>query len=789
MPFGFGKGKDEERSEREQSTSILKLRSQANEIEQQRKPATRLKVRSRSFDGFLEGQHYKETIGDVPVVRIFLSDETYRAVKLSDGLTCDEVIKLLWPKVDLLGKREEYGLYVVYRLAEPRFVNGSDILEQLNTNPWDSVVKIYLRHKDDVSDPEEFVDYEGQQSIVLPRARANTNTLPSGRIFTNPFATTTGDISRWQRKQGSWSNKFQEKFKNAWSLGTQLSTDEPPLSPDDPDRLFEKKGETVSSVFSEFDDSVSTERYDNIEESDSCYGTLRTRMYTTAGTFGETKSLDAVSKSSSLRSRSQSLPLIDGAPKVEDDGTFSTFVPLTDEQLDHLPPQTAGFRESGISLSSHSSSSASVGASSPASVQRQPPSTSPKPKRISQTSTISQSVVSVVSPLSPVVPYPLSPPNTPMSLKGSDSEGVTVSLGSPLLPLPSPPPPPPVLADSASSTPPPSTKTKSKSTPSPPSVKKGIVPPPPTRLQPRGEAPPPPPRLHLRLSRSSTGSNLETAASSSSPHTPQSATSLPNQGASHPLPPPPPPPPLCPSIPSNVTGSHKSNFCLASVTIKSTNSVPTNPVSTNSTLTNSVPAFSTAPARSPVRRRSQKDSPIAQALTQLFASRIASPTKPYTSASPRLPAPDPVTPSPPPPPASSPGFSKRRTTATNTRNTAAPPPPPPPPQPPPPSLLESKNFVPSAPPPPPPPPPPPAASRLPGCPSTVAVPPPPPVLRPAHKKSQNSIPSAPPVPHPGLASSPAVSTPAALFSQSGASAGIPPPPPPPPPPPLLGKKK
>ena len=56
MPFGFGKGKDEERSEREQSTSILKLRSQANEIEQQRKPATRLKVRSRSFDGFLEGK-------------------------------------------------------------------------------------------------------------------------------------------------------------------------------------------------------------------------------------------------------------------------------------------------------------------------------------------------------------------------------------------------------------------------------------------------------------------------------------------------------------------------------------------------------------------------------------------------------------------------------------------------------------------------------------------------------------------------------------------------------------
>ena len=80
-------------------------------------------------------------------------------------------------------------------LIEPRFVNGSDILEQLNTNPWDSVVKIYLRHKDDVSDPEEFVDYEGQQSIVLPRARANTNTLPSGRIFTNPFATTTGKFA------------------------------------------------------------------------------------------------------------------------------------------------------------------------------------------------------------------------------------------------------------------------------------------------------------------------------------------------------------------------------------------------------------------------------------------------------------------------------------------------------------------------------------------------------------------------------------------------------------------
>jgi hypothetical protein len=65
-------------------------------------------------------------------------------------------------------------------------------VEGLNTNPWDSVVKIYLRHKDDVSDPEEFIDREGQQSIVLPRARSNTTI--TGRITANPYATATGDV-------------------------------------------------------------------------------------------------------------------------------------------------------------------------------------------------------------------------------------------------------------------------------------------------------------------------------------------------------------------------------------------------------------------------------------------------------------------------------------------------------------------------------------------------------------------------------------------------------------------
>lgn len=71
-------------------------------------------------------------------------------------------------------------------------MNGSEVLEQLNTNPWDSVVKIYLRHKDDASDPEELVDREGLQSIVLPRAKLSTGI--TGRIPANPYATTTGDV-------------------------------------------------------------------------------------------------------------------------------------------------------------------------------------------------------------------------------------------------------------------------------------------------------------------------------------------------------------------------------------------------------------------------------------------------------------------------------------------------------------------------------------------------------------------------------------------------------------------
>ena len=34
-----------------------------------------------------------------------------------------------------------------------------------------------------------------------------------------------GNITQ-KKKQYSWSSKFQDKFKNAWSLGSQLAVDE-----------------------------------------------------------------------------------------------------------------------------------------------------------------------------------------------------------------------------------------------------------------------------------------------------------------------------------------------------------------------------------------------------------------------------------------------------------------------------------------------------------------------------------------------------------------------------------
>ena len=133
------------------------------------------------------------------------------------------------------------------------------------------------------------------------------------------------------------------------------------------ERLFQR-GAKVSSSFPQFDDTISDERYDNIEQADSCYGTLRPRMYTTVGTFDHPKESES---DPVLRTRSQSVPLMDNhTPPVEDDGTFSTFgCPLTLEQLDSLPRGTAGFRESGISefsVSSHSSSSNSATSSPPA---------------------------------------------------------------------------------------------------------------------------------------------------------------------------------------------------------------------------------------------------------------------------------------------------------------------------------------------------------------------------------------------------------------------------------------
>lgn len=178
---------------------------------------------------------------------------------------------------------------------------------------------------------------------------------------------------------------------------------QPPQESPDPDRLFRKGGGESSTAFPEFSDSISDETYESIEEPDSCYGTLRSRMYSTVGTFTK-------SDSEIVRSRSRSLPLLDTTGSTSEDvGTFSTFAPLTNEQLDHLPPQRAGFRESGISFSSSGSSPVSdrslPGGSSPPL-----PPTPPKPKRASHVAPVSPPPV---PPVAPVVSQPISPPLPP----------------------------------------------------------------------------------------------------------------------------------------------------------------------------------------------------------------------------------------------------------------------------------------------------------------------------------------------------------------------------------------
>ncbi|XP_065843991.1 uncharacterized protein [Oscarella lobularis] len=211
---------------------------------------------------------------DVPVLRIFLPDETYRALKPSPEMTCGDVIETLWPRLHLGGRRDDYGLYVIYTLADARFVRDDEKVDTLNGNPWDRIVKIYLRYRDDSSVPEEGTD----GNVCIPRDRLNT----FGRLRSNPFAATTGDLSKVHQRRESTANPLQRTFRNAWKLGTQLSEDEPPLLFDDPDDIFQRHdnfdaGHLGNGV------AVSLSDRSPIE---SGYGTLRSMMYSNLGTLG-----------------------------------------------------------------------------------------------------------------------------------------------------------------------------------------------------------------------------------------------------------------------------------------------------------------------------------------------------------------------------------------------------------------------------------------------------------------------------------------------------------------------
>jgi hypothetical protein len=93
------------------NTSERGSRREKDKTKPRRTPTRRCTVR-------IIGEHNKEGRSpDLPLVRIFLSDESYRAVRPTPGLTCEDVVESLWPKANLPGKSEEYGLYVVYTLA------------------------------------------------------------------------------------------------------------------------------------------------------------------------------------------------------------------------------------------------------------------------------------------------------------------------------------------------------------------------------------------------------------------------------------------------------------------------------------------------------------------------------------------------------------------------------------------------------------------------------------------------------------------------------------------------